>query len=155
MPITDNMRMQSILCYPNAQVKCNDIVGKVIGIRIDTGTIRLKDEIDEDYVIHISKLQILLRPISSLTDEECIELMACHRSQVGDRVIINSKNYSNGIFAIEYYFGGMNLTYIKPVDQMTGKEADYLRSINIITTVHGFDLVKEGIAIVDDKIGDI
>lgn len=143
MPITDNMRMQVIATYPNAPIVNNGKKYKIRCINLYAKCIELDTEMTTTSV-RANTCQILLRPISSLTDEE-VECVA--------RILFGEKSKDRLAYMIQTKWAGefIDKLYKTPLtSDKVSNVIDYLRSINIITTVHGFDLVKEGIAIVDE-----
>lgn len=167
MPITDNMRMQVIATYPNAPIMYNRDILQIHALRLQSNMIEVRSEKRGGGCIPVNKLKIKLRPISSLTDEECIEVA---RILYGDEFPASDWEYSNkhapdwitlaNADDDDYtivFSSDEGIEAFLPNNQHAkyAQAIDYLRSINIITTVHGFDLVAEGIAIVNDKIGEI
>lgn len=154
--MTDEQKMRAIMVYPNAQpiaIYLSPDIEDWEGYRIHSicmdGGVNL---IHRDHGIcgmHINDLQILLRPVSILTDEECIEVAR----------IASSWDLAaplDPIDAIEWIAEIMNGNCALTADYVSGIQAqqitDYLRSINIITDVNGFNLVEQGIAILDETI---
>ena len=142
MPITDNMRMQIIMAYPNAPILYRGAPHSIIEIHLPDNELILKSKDNGIDWYKVSQLHIGLRPISSLTDEECIEVARIF----GFSNIPNYRYYVMKILSSENGSEGYSRAH-----KWHTEVTDYLRSINIITTVHGIDLVKEGIAILDDK----
>lgn len=141
MPITDNMRMQVIATYPNAPIMYNRDILQIHALRLQSNMIEVRSEKRGGGCIPVNKLKIKLRPISSLTDEECIEVALAYGLSLDGFESELAMSKAGMDLALNYD----NETCI----------TDTLRRLNIITTVHGIDLVAEGIAILDDKIGEI
>lgn len=159
MPITDNMRMRIFAAYIGApvsidldgyeeyQVAANDrLTATMVGLSADQLQLR-NDELEFNDYVDFSRCILILRPISSLTDEECYIIVQNEYYQKGRK----RPSKSTTIFAhriLKHCFTYRNW-------RLSCKTIDYLRSINIITTVHGFDLVAEGIAILDSENGAV
>ena len=138
-PMTNEQRMRCIMVYPTAPIKYGNEICDLINIGyVEDRLYLLGKNSKKAYDVSVSEVQIVLRPVSSMTDEECIEVA---------RIITDIEQYHTAkqgrYFIDKIYFSLPHSEIIKYYD--------YLRTINVITTVHGFDLVAEGVAIVHSE----
>lgn len=144
--MTDKDRIRCIMVYPNAQFQILDERWGIITFDMEGIDLVGSNLICENEYLHVSKCTLLLRPISSLTDEEIFSIY----QSIGLRPLTLIDDFSLDGFLAQFS------PYVITENDNRHSSGNYykvycqLLELNINMPVHGFDLVAEGVAIVDE-----
>jgi len=143
----EQIRARYFACHIGCDVKPDDDVQlfKIVGISEWEGNIQLEIGNNSDWW-NISACQLLLNPLSSITDEharQLVEMFGCDTDASGSFISLEVFGLHDMKITFEHF--GYRI-------DMTPEHSDLLRSLSYHTgKFMGYDPIAEGWAILDDK----